>query len=162
MLAVDRRTAGGMLGPAILLDAMLRVRLAELQAAVGAPRPIRSRRLRDAARPAACPVCREVASTIDALLRHLVRQTDDPTWAEAVAGADLCLEHLVAMMATPDRPAGWAEVERRQFRRLAELRRLLIAHADHAAHDRRHLATAEERASVDDAARLFGGDDPGR
>lgn len=162
MLAVDRRTAGGMLGPAILLDAMLRVRLAELQAALGAPRPIRSRRLRDAARPAACPVCREVASTIDALLRHLVRQTDDPTWAEAVAGADLCLEHLVAMMATPDRPAGWAEVERRQLRRLAELRRLLIAHADHAAHDRRHLATAEERASVDDAARLFGGDDPGR
>jgi len=103
-------------------------------------------------------VCREASSTVDATLRHLVRQTDDPGWADAVAQADLCLEHLVTMMSAPDRPPAWAGVERRQLERLAGLRRLLVGHADHAAHDRRHLATTEERASVDEAARLLGGD----
>ncbi|MFN8518761.1 MAG: DUF6062 family protein [Chloroflexota bacterium] len=157
MLRVDRRTSGGMLGPAILLDAILRVREAELRGVVAAPRPLRSRRAREAARPADCPVCREASSGVASALRRLVAMTEDPAWAEAVADADVCLEHLVAMMGAPDRPAGWALVERRQLERLGELRRRLIAHADHAAHDRRHLATADERAAVDEAARLLRG-----
>ena len=90
-------------------------------------------------------------------LRHLVRSTDDPRWAEAVASSDLCLEHLVAMMGARDRPSGWNAVERSQLDRLARLRTRLIAHADHSAHDKRHLATLDERDAVDEAARSLGG-----
>ena len=162
MLRADRRRSGGMLGPAILLDAMLRVRETELQAAVGSPGPLRSRRIRDAARPAACPVCHEASSVVAGTLRHLVRSTDDPRWAEAVASSDLCLEHLVAMMGARDRPSGWNAVERSQLDRLARLRTRLIAHADHSAHDKRHLATLDERDAVDEAARSLGGAEDAR
>ena len=157
MLRADRRRSGAMLGPAILLDAMLRVRQAEIEAAISAPGPLRSRRIRDAARPAACPVCHEVASVVRGTLRHLVRLTEDPRWAEHVASSDLCLEHLIAMMATSDRPASWNAVERRQLDRLASLRARLIAYADHSAHDSRHLATQDERDAVEDGARSLGG-----
>jgi hypothetical protein len=162
MLRADRRLSGGKLGPAILLDAMLRVREAELRAVAGARGPIRSRRVREAARSAACPVCREATSAVEGLLRHLVRLAHDAAWAEAVATAELCVDHLVAMMGSPDRPAGWDDIERRQLDRLHGIRRRLRAFADHSAHDRRHLATDDERMAVDEAARLMGGgEEPG-
>jgi hypothetical protein len=157
MVRADRRRSGGMLGPAILLDAMLRVREAELRAAATARGPIRSRRTRDAARPPVCPVCREASTVVEGLLRHLVRLTEDAAWAEAIADADLCLEHLVAMMTSPGRPPAWETVERRQLERLHAVRERLIAFADHSAHDRRQLTTASERAAVDEGARLMGG-----
>jgi hypothetical protein len=162
MLRADRRRSGGMLGPAILLDAMLRVREAELQAATGAPGPLRSRRVKDASRPPACPVCSEAAGAVRGTLGHLVRLTHDPQWADAVAHSDVCLEHLAAMMATPERPRGWSAVERSQLERLASLRARLIDYADHSAHDRRHLATQDERDAVDDAAGYLGGAEDAR
>jgi hypothetical protein len=157
MLRADRRQAGGALGPAILLDAMLRVRESELRAASIARGPIRSRRIREAARPAACPVCAEVAQRVEGILRHLVRLTADPVWADAVGDAEPCLDHLLAMMAAPDRPSAWDGLERRQLERVQRVRKRLIAFADHSAHDRRHHRTADERASVDEAAALLGG-----
>lgn len=157
MLRADGRQSGGLLAPAILLDALLRVREEELRAVATARGPMRRRRARDASRPADCPVCREAASVVDGALRHLVRSTEDPRWAEAVAGMEICLEHLVTMMAAPGRPSGWAAVERRQLERVAAIRSRLIAHADHSAHDRRHLATREDRDAVDEAARFLGG-----
>jgi hypothetical protein len=157
MLRADRRQAGGALGPAILLDAMLRIREAELRAAAGARGPIRSRRIREATRPAECPVCAEVTQRVEGILRHLVRLTAEPAWADAVGGADLCLEHLLAMMAAPGRPSAWEAAERRQLERVHRLRERLIAFADHSAHDRRHHLTADERASVDEAAAMMGG-----
>lgn len=157
MLRADRRQAGGALGPAILLDAMLRVRDAEVRAAAGARGPIRSRRIREAARPAECPVCAEVAQRVEGVLRHLVRLTADAAWADSVGGAELCLDHLLAMMSAPGRPGAWEAVERRQLERVQRVRERLIAFADHSAHDRRHLQTVDERASVDEAAALLGG-----
>lgn len=157
MLRADGRRSGGLLGPAILLDAMLRVREAELRAVAAARGPIRRRRAKDAARPAACPVCSEASDAVRGTLRHLVRSTEDPLWGEAVAGLEPCLEHLVVMMETPDRPPGWTAVERRQLDRVARLRARLVAHADHSAHGRRHLATQDERDAVIEAARFLGG-----
>lgn len=157
MLRADGRQSGGLLGPAILLDAMLRVREEELRVAAGSRGPMRRRRVGDAARPAACPVCREAANAVEGTLRHLVRSTEDPRWAAAVAEAELCLGHLGLMMATPGRPAAWDSVERRQLERLAGIRKRLVAHADHAAHGRRHLATRKDRDAVAEAARFLGG-----
>jgi hypothetical protein len=157
MLRADARLSGGLLGPAILLDAIIRVREDELRAVASARGPMRRRRARDASQPAACPVCREATGAVEGLLRHLVRATEDARWADAVAGMELCLEHLVVMMASPGRPAGWAAVERRQLEHLASMRTRLIAHADHSAHGRRHLATADDRDAVAEAARFLGG-----
>jgi hypothetical protein len=159
MLRADRRQAGGALGPAILLDAMLRVREGELRAAAGARGPIRSRRVREAARPAACPVCTEVTQRVEGALRQLVRLTADDAWAGAVASAELCLDHLLVMMAAPGRPTAWDAVERRQLERVRRVRERLVAFADHSAHGRRHHLTADERASVDEGAALLGGAD---
>lgn len=157
MLRADGRLSGGLLGPAILLDAMLRVREDELRAVASARGPMRRRRVRDAAQPAACPVCREAASVVEGMLAHLVRSTEDPRWADVVAGMDVCLEHLVVMMGSPRRPPAWTAVERAQLERVAGLRGRLIAHADHSAHGRRHLATQEDRDAVGEAARFLGG-----
>lgn len=160
MLRADARQSGGLLGPAILLDAMIRVRDEELRALAGARGPMRRRRAADAARPAACPVCREATRAVEGVLRHLVRSTEDPRWAAEVAGLEVCLEHLVAMMAAPGRPSGWAAAERQQLERVAALRRRLIAHADHSAHDKRHLATQDDRDAVVEAARFLAGERP--
>lgn len=157
MLRADGRRSGGLLGPAILLDAMLRVREEELRAVANARGPIRRRRVGDASRPPACPVCRQVTSVVEGMLGHLVRSTEDPRWAEAVGDGEVCLEHLLVMMATPGRPPGWAAVERRHLERLAGVRKRLIAHANHSAHDRRHLATQDDRDAVTEAARFLGG-----
>lgn len=157
MLRADARLSGGLLGPAILLDAIIRVRQDELRAVASARGPMRRRRARDASQPAACPVCREAATAVEGTLAHLVRSTEDPRWADTVAGMEVCLEHLVVMMGSARRPAGWAAVERRQLERVAALRTRLIAHADHSAHDRRHLATQDDRDAVGEAARFLGG-----
>ncbi|MET0772064.1 MAG: hypothetical protein ABWZ82_03185, partial [Candidatus Limnocylindrales bacterium] len=117
---------------------------------------LRSRRTREAARPAECPVCAEVTQRVGGVLRHLVRLTADPAWADAAGDAELCLDHLLAMMAAPGRPSGWDTAERRQLERVHRVRERLIAFADHSAHDRRHHQTADERASVDEAAALLG------
>jgi hypothetical protein len=162
MLRADRRTAGGALGPAILLDAMLRVREVELRAAAGSRGPIRSRRIREASRRAECPVCAEVTQRVEGFLRHLVRLTADPAWAEAAGDAELCLDHLLAMMAAPGRPPGWDAAERRQLERVHRVRERLIAFADHSAHGRHHHQTADERASVDEATAILGGADTPR
>jgi hypothetical protein len=164
MLRADRRESGGALGPAILLDAMLRVREGELRAAAGARGPIRSWRVREAARPAACLVCAEVSQRVEGVLRHLVRLTADDAWADAVGSAELCLDHLLVMMAAPGRPPAWEGAERRQLERVHRVRERLIAFADHSAHGRRHHQTADERASVEEGAALLGGAerDPGR
>ena len=156
ILAVDRQHSGGMLGPSILLDAVIRIREAELVAVVGSTGWNRRRRLPEASRPPACPVCREAASAAAVALRTLVRASADIAWSTALAAAEFCLEHLLALMAVPSPPAGWATVERGQMARVAHIRRQLRSFADHSSQDRRHLVTAEERAAVDLGAELLG------
>ncbi len=156
ILAVDRQHSGGMLGPSILLDAVIRIREAELVAVVGSTGWNRRRRLPEASRPAACPVCREAASAASVALRTLVRASADIAWSTALAAAEFCLEHLLGLMAVPSPPPGWATVERGQMSRVAHIRRQLRSFADHSSQDRRHLVTAEERAAVDLGAELLG------
>ena len=54
-------------------------------------------------------------------------------------------------------PAWWPPIEGRQLDRLRDLRDRLDRFAHASAHDRRHLQTAEQVASVDEAAELLGG-----
>ena len=156
ILDADRRRAGS-LGAAILLRASLRVRLRELEALHGAGGWSRNRRAGDASRPPACPACRRVAEADAVLVESLIQHVGQPAWAEAAAAAPFCLEHLVALVDRRSPPAAWLPVEERQLARLRTLGERLDRFAHASAHDRRHLQTPDQVASVDEAADVLGG-----
>jgi hypothetical protein len=156
ILDADRRRSGT-LGAAILLRASLSVRLKELDAAAGARGWSRRRRTAEAARPPDCPACRRLAEADGWVVDGLVQLCKDPGWAEATATAPLCLEHLVRLMDRRAAPPWWPPVEARQLERLRELRERLDRFAHASSHDRAHLQTDDQRASVVEAADLLGG-----
>jgi len=154
----DRRLSGGMLGSAILLGAILRIREQELRTAHSAGGISRGRRVQDAARPPACLVCTESAHIDEVSAGSLVRLAADARWAEAIGAAELCLQHLVTLMAAPGRSGGWSVVEQQQLTRIAALRELVAGFAHNSSHDRRQLTTPEQVASPTRAASFLGGD----
>lgn len=156
ILGADRARAGS-LGGAILLRATLVPRLRELEAVHDAGGWSRARRSAEASRPPECPACRRVAETDAGVVAGLVRLTEDALWADAVGTAPFCLDHLVALMDRRSVPAWWPAIEERQLARLRDLRDRLERFAHASAHDRRHLQTPDQVASVDEAADLLGG-----
>jgi hypothetical protein len=156
VLAADRARSGT-LGAAILLRATLVARLRDLEATHAAGGWTRARRSAEAARPPACPACRRMAESDAGLVEGLVRLAENPAWGEAVATAPFCLDHLVALMDRRTVPAWWPAIEGRQLERLRDLRDRLDRFAHASAHDRRHLQTEDQVASVDEAADLLGG-----
>jgi hypothetical protein len=155
-LAADRARSGS-LGAAILLRATLVARLREIEAVHASGGRTRGRRSADAARPPACPACRRVAESDAWVVDGLVRLAEDAAWAEAASSAPFCLDHLVALMDRRSVPPWWLPIEERQLGRLRELRDRLERFAHASAYDRRHLQTADQVASVDEAADLLGG-----
>lgn len=156
---LDLRSSGG-LGAAILLRATLSVRLRELETVHAAPRRSRGRRASEAQQPPACPACVRVRTTDAAGVDSLVVLAEDARWAEAVAGAPFCLDHVTALVARRAGPAWWSPVESLLLERLRTLRDRLDAFAQATAHDRRHLQTDDQRASVGEAAEVLAGDRP--
>jgi hypothetical protein len=156
ILDADRRRAGS-LGAAILLRATLTPRVRELQTAAATRGRARSGRVRDAARPPACPACERTARAEAGRAASLVALTADARWAEAVGAAPLCLEHLLALMGVASAPPGWPGVEARQLERLTDLVARLDGYAHTSSHDRRHRQTAPQRASPDEAAAVLAG-----
>ncbi len=157
ILDADRRRAGS-LGAAILLRATLRVRLAELDSAHKGGGRSRAKRLEAAARPPACPVCARMARTEAGLIEGLVGLIADPLWAEAVAVAPLCLDHLLPLMHAGTGAEAWPGIEARHLGRLHELMTNLAGYAHASSHDRRHLLTDAHRASVDAGADFLSGE----
>jgi hypothetical protein len=156
VLEADRRRSGT-LGAAILLRATLVARLRDIEAAHAAGGRTRSKRWAEAARPPACPACLRVAEAGTWVVEGIVQLAEDPAWAAAVASAPFCLEHLLALLDRRSVPPWWPPVEARQLERLRDLRDRLERFAHASAHDRRHLQTDEQRASVGEAADLLGG-----
>ncbi len=157
VLTGGRHVSGGMLGSAILFGAVIRIRLQELRAVQGARSLSRGRRAQEAVRPPDCLVCTEAAGVDGAAVTSVVRLSVDPSWADAVGDADLCLDHLAALMAAPARPPNWSDVETRQLARIGALRELVEAFAHNSSHDRQHLTTPEQVASTGRAAALLAG-----
>jgi hypothetical protein len=87
----------------------------------------------------------------------LVRLAEDPAWAAATAAAPFCLEHLLLLVDRRSVPPWWPAIEARQLDRLRALCDRLEGFAHASAHDRRHLQTDDQRASVGDVADLLGG-----
>lgn len=159
VLDADRRRAGS-LGAAILLRASLVPRLRELEAVQAARGWSRTRRMTEAARPPACPACERSARTDAGRAESVVKLTAGPAWAEAVASAPVCLDHLLALMAVRPAPAAWSAVETRQLARLAGLAELLDGYSHTSSHDRRHRQTNAQRAAPDQASAVLAGGTP--
>ena len=93
-----------------------------------------------------------------AKLDGLAAQVVDPAWATGVGAAPFCLGHLLALLARRPATGAWGEIEDRQLNRLRSVRDLLERFAHASSQDRAHLQTDEQRASVDAAADLLGGE----
>ena len=156
VLDADRARAGS-LGASILLRATLVARLRDVESATTARGWARSRRVADARRPPVCPACERVRTADERSVETVVRLTKDDDWADAAGAAPFCLAHVLALMDVRPPPPTWVAVEARQVARLEALRDRLAAYAHASAHDRRHLQTDDQRASVDEAADVLGG-----
>jgi hypothetical protein len=163
LVEADRRGSGGLLGPAILFRAVMRIRLREVEAAEAARGRSKSKRAAEARTPPRCPICAEVRRADQVTVAGVVHLTADAAWADAVGGADLCLDHLLALMAEGAATAAWSAIEARQLARLRELEERLESFVQRSSHDRRHLITDPERAALAAATGLLGSDrDRGR
>ena len=158
LVEADQRGSGGLLGPAILFHAVLRIRLREATDAHRTKGRSRSRRTAEARTPAQCPICAEIRRADSVTVAGLVHLAADPAWAQAAAAADLCLDHLLAVMGEAPSNDAWSQVEAQQLARLRQLEETLESFVQRSSHDRRHLITDEERASLAAAAIALGGD----
>jgi hypothetical protein len=162
LVEADRRGSGGLLGPAILFHAVLRVRLAEVASAHAAKGRWKSKRVTEAQTPPRCQICAEVRRGDLVAAAGLAQLTADPAWAEAAASAAFCLDHLLGLMAEGPATASWTAIEARQIARLRDLDEALESFAHRSSHDRRHSITDAQRASVSAAASALGGERPTR
>jgi hypothetical protein len=158
-IAATRRESGGTVAAAILFGAIAAVRIRELASAFGDRGRSRERRLDDTRRAASCPVCAESATAEQHAVARLAERLRRQDWADAVAAAPLCLDHLATLARAVDEDT-WRPVGERQLARVDDLIANLRSFAHHSSHDRRHLITDEERRSADEAASLLGGTPP--
>jgi hypothetical protein len=164
VLATNRSQSGGTLGSAILFGAILAIRGPEADAALASHGSGRRKRLAEAARPAACPVCVVEATAVASAIDSFHGLASFPEWQDAIARAQFCLDHLLALLVHRPRGHAWDQIEQAQAVRIRDLRERLDRFARSSSHDRRDQITADEQHAADDAAGLLGGDpsDPSR
>jgi hypothetical protein len=149
------------LATAVLLDAVLRRRLAVLRALADKDVAAQTRGLAGLADPR-CPVCARIGEATDAAVTRLLDASADATWSAGLGSAEICLQDLYALWAAA--AVGPQEVGRRwsailtsQLERLEALQRQLAGFAHNSTHDRRHLITPEQREAGAASIRFFGG-----
>jgi hypothetical protein len=149
------------LATAVLLDAVLRRRLATMRKLSGADAAAQGRGVGSLAEPR-CPVCARIAEASRTAVERLLALSADGAWAAALGAGELCLDDLLAMWsaaaAGPRQiQAGWAAILNSQLRRLESLQKTLAEYAHNSTSDRRQLITPEQQAAGAAAIRLFGG-----
>ncbi|MGA3057210.1 MAG: hypothetical protein ABSE70_04125 [Candidatus Limnocylindrales bacterium] len=149
------------LATAVLLDAVLRRRLAALNDLAGNDAAAQGRGLAELADPR-CPVCARIAEASTAAVMRVLDLSARPVWSAALGSAEICLEDLYTLWAAA--AAGPKEVQQRwsavlaaQMRRLEDLQKTLAEYAHNSTSDRRHLITREQQEAGAAAIRLFGG-----
>jgi hypothetical protein len=149
------------LATAVLLDAVLRRRLATLKKLSGADAAAQGRGLADLT-DAKCPVCTRSAEAARNAASRLLALSEDPVWYAALGRAEICLNDLCSVWAaassgTRDVQARWSGILAAQLARLTELQRTLADYAHNSTVDRRHLISREQQEAGTASIRLFGG-----
>ena len=149
------------LATAVLLDAVLRRRLAALKKLSGADATAQGRGLADLADPR-CPVCDRAAEASRTAVDRLLALSDDPAWSAALAAGEMCLSDLCLLWAAAaagpkDLQARWSVILAAQLARLEALQKTLAEYAHNSTVDRRHLITMEQQEAGAASIRLFGG-----
>jgi hypothetical protein len=148
------------LATAVLLDAVLRRRLAAFDKIAGGD-AAQQRSLSELADPR-CPVCTRIGEASAGAADRLLRLSADPAWAAALGASEICLEDLYALwgaaLAAP-REFGrrWSEILAVQRKRLGELQKTLAEYAHNSTMDRRGLITREQQEAGAAAIRFFAG-----
>ena len=149
------------LATAVLLDAVLRRRLAALKRLAGADPAAQGRGLAELADPR-CPVCARASEASRTAVDRLLELSDDPAWSAALGAAEMCLNDLYALWGAAAAgatkvQARWAGILASQLRRLEALQKTLAEYAHNSTVDRRHLITGEQQEAGAASIRLFGG-----
>jgi hypothetical protein len=149
------------LATAVLLDAVLRRRLATLKKLAGKDPSGQARGLAELS-DHRCPVCARTTEASAASVKKLLALSSDGAWSAALGTADICLDDVYALWSaaaggTKDVHVRWSEILALQLRRLEGLQKTLAEYAHNSTSDRRHLITAEQHAAGAASIRLFGG-----
>ena len=149
------------LATAVLLDAVLRRRLATLKKLSGGDASGQVRGLAELSDPK-CPVCARTAEASAATVRRLLELSADPAWSVALGSAEICLDDIYTLWAAAagagkEVHARWSAILAAQLRRLEALQKTLAEYAHNSTADRRHLITPEQNAAGAASIRLFGG-----
>jgi len=153
--------ASSQLATAVLLDAVLRRRLATLRKLSGNDASRQRRRLAELSDPR-CPVCIREKETARASVGRLLELSADGAWSAAFGSSEVCLDHvyalgLAAAAGSKDVQERWAAILAAQLLRLEVLQKALAEYAHNSTSDRRHLITSEQRDAAAASIRLFGG-----
>jgi hypothetical protein len=149
------------LATAVLLEAILKRRLASLKRVLGSDATGQGRGIAEIA-PARCPVCDRAAEASAAAVSRLLGLSSDAAWATALEGAEICLQDVFQLWAAAaagprEVQVRWSGIAAKQLARLEALRATLADYAHNSTSDRRHLITAEQHEAGAAAIRLFGG-----
>jgi hypothetical protein len=149
------------LATAVLLDAVLRRRLATLKKLAGHDATAQTRGLAELSDPR-CPVCARTAEASRAAVLRLIDLSTDSAWAAALGNGEICLDDVYALWAaaaggSKEVQGRWSVVVAVQLKRLEALQKLLAEYAHNSTSDRRHLITRGQQEAGAAAIRLFGG-----
>jgi hypothetical protein len=149
------------LATAVLLDAILRRRLATLKKLSGADAAAQGHRLAELASPQ-CPVCARAVEASRTAVSRLLELSADAAWSAALGDDEICLDDICALWTAA--VAGPKEVQSRwsgilavQLARLETLQKALAEYAHNSTSDRRQLITTEQHEASAASVRLFGG-----
>ncbi len=149
------------LATAVLLDAVLRRRLATLKKLSGHDASGQLRGLGELYDPR-CPVCARTAEASRAAVARLLELSTDAAWSAALGTGEICLDDIYALSAAAaggpkEAFSRWSAILTAQMKRLDGLQKLLAEYAHNSTSDRRHLITREQQEAGAASIRLFSG-----
>ncbi|HEX7497123.1 MAG TPA: DUF6062 family protein [Candidatus Limnocylindrales bacterium] len=149
------------LATAVLLDAILRRRLAALKKLTGSDAAGQGRGLGEIGN-SRCPVCARAAEASSAAVKRLLELSVDAAWSAGLGSGGLCLEHIYSLWSTAavspkDVQGRWSTILAAQLERLESLQGRLAEFAHNSTSDRRHLITREQQEAQAASLSLFGG-----
>jgi hypothetical protein len=149
------------LATAVLLDAILRRRLAALKKLAGSDVSGQGRGLVEIGN-SRCPVCARAAEASTAAVRRILELSADAAWSAGLGVAQICLDDIyslwsAAVTGPKDVQQRWSDIVATQIARLDVLQKRLDEFAHNSTSDRRHLITADQQEAQAASIRLFGG-----